>query len=608
MSGPNAPSLRAEYAKAILRQENLKQINLLQPTNPLTELPPKTIQSSLPDTIQEATPKGAPICIVGAGAAGLAVALCLQIAGYTNITIYESTDRHGGRCYTYKFQNGGPCDHNYYDVGAMRIPQTSTMQSTFNLITYLNDEKQQDVQLAEYIYDAGGEPSSYFGSDRPLDNTKFTNFMSGSEGNGGILADNFFIGPNAKPFDEAFQNYLGGPDKPDNYSTRAFLMIKNGSVIVYPVWAFADTAWAEMLDTSTGLFDQAFMETICDYYDFYLAKEKPWYRVEGGMQKLTDAMHDVITSQGARVHYQSPVAALTETSDANFIEVTYRDSQGVLQPRESYSAVFNTTAFGALQRMDLQGLNLSQLQQMAIRSLSYDRATKIAIKFSHNWWRDIWPQSGYKYGGVSSSDLSISNVVYPSWDDGNQPHTIIVSYSWAQDATRMAALVKQQDQEIVDKSDALIQLVFSNLVKIWAPVLKDQTKIQAFQANLDNYYQSHHAFAWSHNSQTTGGFALFGPGQFSDQYVQFTKPSCGNKFWICGEAVSAHHAWISGALDSAYHAVFTWMGGNRDRKGQKALKESSLGGGPGKHPAEVDETLVWHTLRIALDNRYSGDV
>ena len=40
------------------------------------------------------------ICIVGAGPAGLTAAMYLEKKGYKNITVYEKSDRVGGKCYS----------------------------------------------------------------------------------------------------------------------------------------------------------------------------------------------------------------------------------------------------------------------------------------------------------------------------------------------------------------------------------------------------------------------------------------------------------------------------------------------------------------------------
>lgn len=71
--------------------------------------------------------KPAKVCIVGAGAAGIYMAWMLTYLGI-EYDLLEASDRIGGRVYTYDGfkQSEDPeeqCAHNYYDVGAMRIPK-----------------------------------------------------------------------------------------------------------------------------------------------------------------------------------------------------------------------------------------------------------------------------------------------------------------------------------------------------------------------------------------------------------------------------------------------------------------------------------------------------
>jgi NADPH-dependent 2,4-dienoyl-CoA reductase/sulfur reductase-like enzyme len=69
------------------------------------------------------------VCIVGAGAAGLYTAMMLKWLGITNVEILEASDHVGGRCATYHFEDSYPCKHDYYDMGAMRIPDIDSMNS-----------------------------------------------------------------------------------------------------------------------------------------------------------------------------------------------------------------------------------------------------------------------------------------------------------------------------------------------------------------------------------------------------------------------------------------------------------------------------------------------
>lgn len=326
------------------------------------------------------------------------------------------------------------------------------------------------------------------------------------------------------------------------------------------------------------------METLCDYFDFHQAEadKVDWKRLDGGMSVLPKALENVVTRLGVKVTTSAPVTALSASDDT--MTVSFDPTSG--QPARTYDVVFNTTSFGCLQRMDLQGLSLDADQLTAIRALSYDRATKVAIKFKQAWWMPT-----IAAGGVSGTDLPISNVVYPSWNDGDKAAYVgIMSYSWALDATHMASLIAANDEESTNIDDPIVQLLFQNIVKLWSTTSTPIT-LQTLQEN----YIAHHSFAWSHAPNTAGGFALFGPGQFENMYPLFTQPLCGNKLWICGEAMSCHHAWISGAIDSAYQAVAGFLKGNNDVTGIDELKDSGLGLGKGRHVAELDENLLfWH--------------
>ncbi len=291
-------------------------------------------------------------------------------------------------------------------------------------------------------------------------------------------------------------------------------------------------------------------------------------------------------SAAITVKTRSPVVALSDNNVTNKISVTVAGQQPV-----EYDMVFNTTAMGPLQQMDLQGLGLPDNILTGIRSLSYDRSTKVAIRFSKPWWN---PGSTAVYGGYSRSDLPISNVIYPSWNDGPDSSAVLmVSYSWAQDAARMASLVPDYTIVKPTRDDPIVTLCLQNLVKLWQPQLPQLT----FE-DLYNMYEAHHAWAWSHDPWTGGAFALYGPGQFKNVYPEFLQLFCNGKFAMCGEALSAHHAWISGALDSAYLRMFQFL--TKQGRGEDIvkLKRSIFGGVKDNHAEEMDEGLMKWTVLL----------
>ncbi|KAJ4012635.1 hypothetical protein NW752_008348 [Fusarium irregulare] len=580
--------LRIAYAQHLLNKHLRKLRSRLNEDVSYSEpLPQERLSHSAPSHGSDEVPeyKGR-VAIVGAGATGLYLAMMLKHLKINNVDIYEASDRIGGRCFTYSFPDDKDCPHNYYDIGAMRIPEIPAMQSTLNLI------KELDLPKTPYVLNAGCEPQMHYYSNDPADAPSGKPYEE-------RIAD--IISKLSQNWNEEFKALIDGND--DDYSTRAWLMHTD------PKLTYEQTEEAESAETSTGLFDQAFIESLCDYSDFQAANGKPWWRLEGGMSIVTDKMNKCIGDPkwvpdnpiSLKVKTKTPVVAMSENKSGDKIEVTLA---GADEP-ESYDMVFNTTAMGPLQRMDIAGLvpgfGLPGTQKKiltGIRALSYDRACKVAIKFKTRWWKDMYKTSTTHdvIGGVSGTDLSISNVVYPSWDDGDKAAVLMVSYSWAQDATRMGALIPDYSKQKPSIDDTVVKQSFQDLVRLWSK--SDPNITVDF---LTDQYVTHHAYAWSHDPYTGGAFALFGPGQFKYMYPEFQHILCGGKFAICGEALSPHHAWISGALDSGYLTMVRWLGHLGDHKRIEALKKSWFGAGKNEHTAEFDEVLMYWSVKLSKE-------
>uniref|UniRef100_A0A8C4TBE7 Interleukin 4 induced 1 n=1 Tax=Erpetoichthys calabaricus TaxID=27687 RepID=A0A8C4TBE7_ERPCA len=94
------------------------------------------------------TSKPKKIIIVGGGIAGLTAAQLLEEAGH-EITIFEASDRIGGRVYTYREKN----NTWYAELGAMRIPTFHKILLTFieKLHLTLNSFIEKDINSWYYI-------------------------------------------------------------------------------------------------------------------------------------------------------------------------------------------------------------------------------------------------------------------------------------------------------------------------------------------------------------------------------------------------------------------------------------------------------------------------
>ncbi|CAH0057797.1 unnamed protein product [Clonostachys solani] len=487
------------------------------------------------------------VCIISAGVAGLYIAMILDDLRIPNLTydILESSSRVGGRVLTHKFSDA---PHDYYDIGAMRYPQIPIMDRTFDLF------KRTNVPLIPYYLDGEACPKLF--NDRLYVEGEKDPYHVGVR-NGGSVPDHVVdnvtdcldkaFGPFKKALAHDFKSGWQALMTVDDFSTREYLK-RGGPRGTEPKYDFFSIQWMETQDTSTNLFDQAFSESVMDSFDFDYPQEEDvkWSCIEGGTHLLTKAMEKSLktrVSTGKRVEAISIDRSLHQ--DGN-MRVKCAD-EGM---REGYSTVFNTAPLGCVGRMDLTKLDLHPSQKDAIRSLHYDDSVKVALKFSQPWWIT---KCGIKSGGVSSTDLPLRTCVYPSYnlhDGAHKPAVLLASYTWSQDATRMGSLLNRPGYP--PSEEELVELILRNLAKLHESTI-------TYDEIRKAYTGVYNAYSWSHNPNSAGAFALFGPGQFSNLYPYLSRPTADSKFHFVGEAASVHHAWIVGALDSAYSAVYKFL-------------------------------------------------
>ncbi|KAG2369167.1 flavin-containing amine oxidoreductase-domain containing protein [Suillus spraguei] len=209
-----------------------------------------------------------------------------------------------------------------------------------------------------------------------------------------------------------------------------------------------------------------------------------------------------------------------------------------------YDSVFNTTPLPCSQSMDLADAELHPAQRDALRCLRYDTSCKVAIKFKTPWWI---ARCGITQGGTSLSDIPIRTCCYPSHsihDDPNKPAVLIALYTMGQNAQRIGTLINRDSP--------------SGESRLKEVVLRDLACLHARSGITYEYlaaqYVTHHAYDWRKDPLSGGAFAIFALGQFRHLYPYLTRPADG-RLHFAGEASSAHHAWVLGALESAQRAV-----------------------------------------------------
>ena len=294
---------------------------------------------------------------------------------------------------------------------------------------------------------------------------------------------------------------------------------------------------------------------------------------------------------------------ITDNHKKGADDVTIRlEVEGEKSPRE-YDAVFNSAPLGAMQRMDLRGLNLNWGTKQAIRSLGYGASCKVGVKFKYRWWVEE-PELAITKGGVGSTDLPIRNCVYPSYnlttkdasdlekgDAGKKPGVLLCSYTWSQEAQRIGTLIHPEGGPSTETE--LRALLIDNLARLHTPRHKP-AEYERLKKLIGDAYITHFAYDWYSDLGTTGAFAYFGPGQFGAMYPWIANRNDGNHI-IIGEAASAHHAWVVGALESAVRGVYQFLFQHSKNSRQiaaalEAYNKSEIPAPYGPLPAEFDRT------------------
>ncbi|KAI8284066.1 hypothetical protein K4K60_002228 [Colletotrichum sp. SAR11_57] len=487
------------------------------------------------------TPSGTPlkVGIIGAGAAGLYAAILLDSLGI-DYDIHEVSDRIGGRIYTYRFDqdtwanstSADPAYYDYYDVGAMRFPPMPYMDrvignKSWSLIPYINQRvaEQHQVVKKPYIFkadntfrrfnditaqlqDPNSASPSWYHIDIPGDNQPFE-ASSASD----VWANQ------VKTLTDALSvDFTSGFDllmQYDSMTAREFLLDRN--------FTNSEIDWLETVNDATGHYDMYSMsQAVLEQWIFSSADINNWSLINGGMDMLTKGMTLVAKNKPI---LNNKVTDIRKNSDGT-LKVVVNSTQEF-----DYAHVISTVPLGALQIINTTELDLSYSQKSAIRTLQYDPSTKIGLKFKSRWWENL--STGAFKGGVENVG------------------TMIASYVWGQDSSRLGSYLNPHNPT----TQAPFQPESVNTLVDFT--LRDLAELNGVSHDfILSQYEGYHVYDWYGSAYSNGAFAIFGPGQFSSVLPWLMMPAANGHMHFAGEALSSGHAWIIGAVNSAWRTVY----------------------------------------------------
>lgn len=128
---------------------------------------------------------------------------------------------------------------------------------------------------------------------------------------------------------------------------------------------------------------------------------------------------------------------------------------------------------------------------------------------------------------------------------------MIASYVWGQDSSRLGSYLNPHNPT----NQAPFQPESVNTLVDFT--LRDLAELNGVSHEfILSQYEGYHVYDWYGSAYSNGAFAIFGPGQFSSVLPWLMMPAANGHMHFAGEALSSGHAWIIGAVNSAWRTVY----------------------------------------------------
>ncbi|MCC5650907.1 FAD-dependent oxidoreductase [Nostoc sp. XA013] len=446
----------------------------------------------------------AKIAIVGAGLAGLACGYELQRQGI-KATIYEASDRAGGRCYSLD----GVFPGQVAERGGEFI---DNLHKT--ILGYVSEFKLEVEDLSKQP----GEVFYYFNGQRYRESAvidEFRNFVTAMRVDLRTLkqptADNFTVSERLLDLTN-LQDYLD--------SRGAGTLLKNVIKSAY------------ISEYGREIDQQSCLNFLLFIHADRRSKFKPFgvfsderYHVIGGNQQIVEGLKNRLPGQ---IEYGKKLIAARKDS-ANKIELVFNNGLS-----EKFDAVVFSVPFSTLREVDLKGLQLPQWKLDAINNLVYGTNSKLIVGFNGRPWNTLGSN------GSAYADLANLQAI---WETNPSKATygraVLTDYAGGNLGARLNPknLQRETAKFIND-----LKFVFPG-----ADISAVQIKNTEYLAYLEN---------WLLNPLTKGSYTCNQPGYFTT--IAGNEGKSVDNIYFAGEHTNSFYEWqgfMEGAAISGVNAA-----------------------------------------------------
>lgn len=531
----------------------LKMKNRLEDLNNIIDLmsPPKDIRN----ICKSGSAKDIKVAVIGAGESGLAAAFELRKIG-CNITLFEASQRIGGKVYTYYFDK-----KKYGEFGEMSIPVSH--YTTWHYINLFN------LDTSVFVNN-NNNSLFYIRGERAVNDIKGIKVAKNIHQKFDLsISDKKKLKVNK----DICMKYLESLTKEERrelieikekYSENIEKIDKISYRKAYEELGFSQETISMLgnIHGSKEFFNLALSEILQKHYT--VDSELNYY-IKDGMINLPLSLYRALSDNDEKAYkdisnkedlgvvdikLDSPVEGIYKSKVENKISIKYTEGKTKKEEFEDFDYIICTVPFQSLRRMDIDP-NFSSKKIRAINEMNYETSQKIYLYLKERFW-----EMGGKFkaivGGKTLTDLPLGSIYYPSdhtesikdvsgkyilkpGKNYKEPGVLLASYSWGKEA-----MVIGNENSELQVSDVIryIEKVH-NLPKNY---IKD---------NLIDYK----SLIWSDIQYIWGTAALSKPEDKTLFSYVARIPEMDNRVFFAGEHISQKHGTQQGSLQTGMIAA-----------------------------------------------------
>ena len=471
-------------------------------------------------------PKGTSVLILGAGLAGLTAAYELRKAGY-KVSILEYNERSGGRNWSIRggdkitelggeTQTCGFAKGHYFNPGPWRIP--------YNHHAVIDYCRQLGVALEPF---ACLNHNAYFHSTNAFGG-KPQRIREIDADLRGHVADLLAKTAQQDKLDEsvskedkevllaALKNW-GGLDNENRYTKSAAAASLRG-YDRYPGGGVAGPSVPSEPMKLQDLLKSGLWRNLNNFFQF--EHQNTMLQPVGGMDMIGKGFAKQL---GGLIRYNAKVTEIKQ--DERGVTVTYVDQKAKGSPKQVKADWCVCTIPASI--LSQIPTTVSAKMKAAIDAVPYVTSVKVGLQFK----RRFWEEDEMIYGGISSTNLPINTISYPSDNFGSKgPGVLLGAYQ-----------IVQANSFALASMSAPERIAFA---------LENGSKIHPqYKKEFDNGV----AVSWHRVPFTLGCGGMWNPTTRKDHYNNICQ--IDGRMVLAGEHVSYVNWWQEGAILSALDAI-----------------------------------------------------